>query len=98
MPSGFMSCENNVSLVVYLLPLGKSIPDNQSNIEKSRAEDGKRKSERGWVVRITMRPYLRLLVPARPEHMSTPEIFSYVSHQLLFFVLFFFFFFLLNLI
>lgn len=46
MPSGFMSCENNVSLMVYLLPLGKSIPDHKPNVEKSRAEDGKRECKR----------------------------------------------------
>ena len=33
-----MSCENDVSQLVYLLPLRKSIPDNKSNKEKKKAE------------------------------------------------------------
>ena len=42
-----MSCENDVSQLVYLLPLRKSIPDNKSNKEKkkSRAETEKKKKE-----------------------------------------------------
>ena len=31
-----MSCENDVSQLVYLLPLRKSIPDNKSNKEKKK--------------------------------------------------------------
>ena len=33
-----MSCDNNVSQLVYLLPLRKSIPDKKSNKEKKKAE------------------------------------------------------------
>ena len=45
--SRFMSCENNVSRLIYFLTLQKSVPDNKSNIhKKNRAEAGKKKKER----------------------------------------------------
>ena len=77
--SGFMSCDKDVSQLVYLLPLQKSVPGNKSNKEKkSRAETEKKKRERenaGGRLWITMRqrekswwPCLRLLVRARHEN------------------------------
>ena len=41
-----MSCENDVSQLVYLLPLRKSIPDNKSNKEKKKAELRLKKKKR----------------------------------------------------
>lgn len=49
--SGFTSCRNNVSLEVYLLPLGKSIPDNKYNTEKKKSwewKKRKRMQEEKW--------------------------------------------------
>ena len=41
-----MSCENDVSQLVYLLPLRKSIPDNKTNKEKKKQSwDWKKKKE-----------------------------------------------------
>ena len=48
-----MSCDNNVSQLVYLLPLRKSIPDKKSNKEKKKAElrlEKKKKEYRKKVV------------------------------------------------
>ena len=56
-----MSCENNVSRLIYFLTLQKSVPDNKSNIhKKNRAEAGKKKRERE-------RQYRRKAVDNEPE-------------------------------